>query len=122
MRDSIGETIIKIKALLSGKEVGDAAVVVIVILVGLISFGLGRLSVLGEYMPPISLTNAPLLIQEPLVVGGMVVGSRQGSKYHFPWCAGASQIAERNKVWFDSEDEARQSGYTPAGNCKGLGD
>ena len=51
---------------------------------------------------------------------GLLVASKSGKKYHFPWCAGASQIAEKNKIWFASYAEARQAGYTPASNCKGL--
>ena len=51
---------------------------------------------------------------------GMLVASKSGAKYHFPWCAGASQIAEKNKIWFDSYVEAQTAGYTPASNCKGL--
>ncbi len=51
---------------------------------------------------------------------GMLVASKNGTKYHFPWCAGASQIAEKNKIWFDSYEKAKKAGYTPAVNCKGL--
>ncbi|MEK7120782.1 MAG: hypothetical protein AAB840_01690 [Patescibacteria group bacterium] len=52
--------------------------------------------------------------------GGAVVASKSGSKYHLPWCSGASTIKEENKIWFDSVEEARKAGYTPAGNCKGI--
>jgi hypothetical protein len=51
---------------------------------------------------------------------GMLVASKSGKKYHFPWCAGASQIADKNKIWFDSYEEAQKAGYTPAVNCKDL--
>ncbi|MCA9052050.1 MAG: hypothetical protein KDA89_25100, partial [Planctomycetaceae bacterium] len=56
----------------------------------------------------------------PMHIGGKYVASRNGSKYHFPWCAGAQAMSETNKIWFDSVEEARKAGYTPAGNCKGL--
>lgn len=49
-----------------------------------------------------------------------VVASKNGTKYHYPWCPGAKQIAEKNKVTFSSIEEARAKGYTPAANCKGL--
>lgn len=51
---------------------------------------------------------------------GLLVASKNGTKYHFPWCAGASQIAEKNKIWFNSYEEAQKAGYSPATNCKGL--
>ena len=52
--------------------------------------------------------------------GEQVVASKNGTKYHYPWCAGAKQIAEKNKITFASTEEARAKGYTPAANCKGL--
>jgi hypothetical protein len=51
---------------------------------------------------------------------GQVVASKSGKKYHYPWCGGAKQIAEKNKIAFSSIEEARAAGYTPAANCKGL--
>lgn len=53
-------------------------------------------------------------------VGGGVVASKTGTKYHLPWCSGASTIKEENKIWFNSVEEARRAGYLPAGNCKGI--
>ena len=55
-----------------------------------------------------------------IAVGGQIVASRSGNKYHFPWCSGAGRIAEENKIWFNSIEEARKAGYQPASNCKGL--
>ena len=51
---------------------------------------------------------------------GTYVGSKNGTKYHLPWCSGALRILEENKVWFRSADEAKAKGYTPAANCKGI--
>jgi methylphosphotriester-DNA--protein-cysteine methyltransferase len=48
------------------------------------------------------------------------VASKTGKKYHLPWCTGAKNIPENNKIWFNSIDEAKKAGYTPALNCKGL--
>lgn len=52
--------------------------------------------------------------------GGQVVGSRNGTKYFFPWCGSAKMIKPENLVTFTSVEAARQAGYSPAGNCKGL--
>ncbi len=49
-----------------------------------------------------------------------VVASKSGTKYHFPWCSGAKRILPENKITFRSPKEARDAGYTPAANCKGL--
>lgn len=49
-----------------------------------------------------------------------VVASKNGTKYHYPWCTGAKQITPQNLLTFDSIEEARAKGYTPALNCKGL--
>jgi len=51
---------------------------------------------------------------------GLLVASKTGKKYHFPWCAGAAQIAEKNKIWFDSYAAAQSAGYTAAANCPNL--
>lgn len=48
------------------------------------------------------------------------VASKNGTKYHLPWCSGALRIKEENKVWFASKAEAEAAGYEPAANCKGI--
>jgi hypothetical protein len=51
---------------------------------------------------------------------GGYVASKNGGKYHLPWCSGALRIKEENKVWFKTKEEAEKAGYTPASNCKGI--
>lgn len=100
----------------------------IFLLVSIVSFSLGRLSKISENRPPIR-----VLYEREGEVKGIstsgpennsnqetVVASKNGTKYHYPWCAGAKQISEKNKIIFNSIEEARASGYTPASNCKGL--
>lgn len=48
------------------------------------------------------------------------VASKNGTKYHLPWCGSAKQIKEENKIWFATKEEAEKAGYTPAANCKGI--
>lgn len=101
--------------------ISEWGIMAIVILVGLASFGLGRLSAIEEARPAISVTEAQASAAAlSITPGGLVVASRQGSAYHYPWCSGASTIKEGNKVWFESEETARRAGYVPAKNCKGL--
>lgn len=51
---------------------------------------------------------------------GSFIASKNGTKYFLPWCAGALQIKDANKVWFASKEEAEKAGYKPAGNCPGI--
>ncbi len=122
----------------------------LLVLVSVASFGLGRVSALQGFpwdegqntaaITPIPVSIDPLEIKAVQAVGtvesGVVsevappaetpvsakqyVGSRNGTKYHLPWCAGAKQIKEENKVWFGTKGEAEKAGYAPASNCKGI--
>lgn len=95
----------------------DAAIPLIVILVGAGSFGLGRISALEAQKQPIAISQTAASI---IPAGGQVVASKSGAKYHFPWCSGAAAISEKNKIVFENAEKARVAGYLPAGNCKGL--
>jgi hypothetical protein len=123
----------------------DIFIVSVIILVGLAGFGLGKISVLEKsrgtvdiqkaswVIPTATTTTSSVQVADKVAVPvsasamvatekalGFLVSSKGGKKYHFPWCAGASQIAEKNKVWFDSYEEAQRAGYTAATNCLGL--
>lgn len=121
---------------------GKYFVPVIIILVAIIGFSLGRISGLQEKREPVRVLNnsSPKVTGEVLgdstsppnpsprigegspatSESGTVVASKNGTKYHYPWCAGAKQISEKNKISFSSIEAARAAGYTPAANCKGL--
>lgn len=122
----------------------DVVTVAIIVTVGLASFGLGRLSALESLRDPVRITGSVAnTLRQPLSgstdgvsgetesvesdsdfanvnQGGKVLGSKNGTKYHFPWCSGAQRIKEENKRWFDTVASARAAGYSPAANCKGL--
>lgn len=101
---------------------------VTIILVALLSFGLGRLSVGGgnepirvEYDPELSTLSQPanpLQGIKSVESGSTVVGSSKGNKYHYLSCPGAKQISEANKITFASKEAAEAAGYTLAANCK----
>ena len=129
---NIHEYIAKIKHHIREVLSGEIYIVLLIILVGFGGFGLGRLSYIMESKEPVRITHneAAAIVSEKLltgneavgqtVVGGKYVASKNGSKYHFPWCSGAQRMKEENKIWFDSKDDAERAGYTPAANCKGL--
>lgn len=117
----------------------DVFMILLIIVVGVASFGLGRLSLedTQSSVSPVNLENIletyistedtpstsaekTATSQQENTTQRAFVGSKNSDKYHYPWCPGALQMKEENKVWFTSREEAESSGYTPAGNCKGL--
>jgi len=111
----------------------DLILIIVIILVALISFGLGRLSKIRENKTPITIENVAdnsnlTSSQDVNNYGGstsivnekLFVASKSGTKYHYPWCPGALNIKEENKIWFSTKEAAEKAGYSPASNCKGL--
>lgn len=117
---------------------------IVLILVASLSFGIGRLSVVGE-REPIKIEYDESLVQTPkaetsasvptkttsgtasvinavtpanTVNNQQVVASKNGVRYHFLHCSGAKQIKEENKILFATPEEAKAAGYTLAANCK----
>lgn len=104
---------------------------VCIVMVSLISFNLGRINALHK--TPIKITGEANVYQA--TVGNSVLNIKKSApaqpkdlrvvvskasttkKYHFTWCAGAKQIKETNKIWFENESLAQQAGYTLSGNC-----
>ena len=141
---SIKETLFKVKRYFEWLRGEQFVLGVVIVLVALSSFGLGRLSLIEESRQPVKFlrssaagsaalrataaegqvgteTPAETVLPTPVAdLGGKVVGSKSGRKYHFPWCPGARTISEVNKIWFSSIEAARAAGYVPAVNCKGL--
>src|SRR3990167_4197365 len=104
----------------------------VIILVAGLSFGIGRLSVIGkrepvkmEYDPELTTNNSQPTTNIASVITATqiqssdttVVVSKNGSKYHFLHCSGAKQIKEENKIVFSSPSAAEAAGYTLATNC-----
>ncbi|MEI7480279.1 MAG: hypothetical protein WCJ59_01505 [bacterium] len=121
----------------------DIAIVAILVLVGLASYGLGRISIYEDKKPKVEVKDiiCPISGQNVSISGSFIKGvktsvsentqntqlgtttiiaSKNGTKYHYSWCPGAKQISEANKIWFNTIDEARTAGYTPASNCPNL--
>jgi hypothetical protein len=117
--------------------------VILILLVSISSFLLGQISKIEQNREPVviwdsglntaTLNQAFVSQKENFSVpsqelensqtgqnDGMIVASKNGTKYHYPWCAGAKKIAEKNKIFFKSVEEAKAKGYTRASNCKGL--
>ena len=99
---------------------------ILILLIGVISFGLGRLSVTDG----VAVVGSAPALQEltPSEANNSfknnasfpVVASKSGSKYHLLDCPGALQMNPENRIEFSSAEEARAAGYAPAGNCPGI--
>lgn len=105
-----------------------------VFLVAMISFGLGRLSVIWDRAHP------PVVIQSPEIrdtkgaetaAGGEaapdpvfpkegLVASKSGSRYYPADCPAAKRIKPENLISFKTAALAEAAGYRPAANCPGF--
>lgn len=47
-----------------------------------------------------------------------LIGNRNSKKYHLPDCQSVRSMKESNKISFPSENEAREAGYEPCGQCR----
>ena len=134
----------KVKAWISENR-ADLFTSCIIFLIGIASFGLGRLSVLLPQKDPIRFedtaslpdqrdsTTSSLSLSDSIspeanprgitITGpnnALFVASKSGSAYYATWCSGASKIREENRVWFQTKQDAQAKGYRPAKNCSGL--
>ena len=107
----------------------------VIILTAGLSFGIGRLSVVGD-RGTVTIEFDPTLQQTPSKASlntnqsattinaftpdsrGQVVVSKNGQRYHFAHCSGAKQIKEENKVYFSTPEAAEAAGFTLAANCR----
>jgi hypothetical protein len=126
----------KIKGFLESEKGKDILVVIIVILVGLGSFELGRLSkesasggVKIEYpsqgdevTQPVDSTQTSLKNSNTNVAssdssGKTFFASSRGSKYYTTSCSAGKTIKQENRVWFSTGEEAEAAGYTLSSAC-----
>lgn len=111
----------KIKLFLKGKEGKDILTVLIIILVGVGSFWLGRLSketvsegLKIEYTAP----NLEANVTEATFADKNFFASKRGSKYYSLGCSGGKTIKEGNRVYFETKEEAEKAGYELSNTCK----
>ena len=135
---SIQDLRLKFKGVVTNPEY---LLALLIITVSLTSFWLGRISIegsgtafLGTSLSELHTTTGSGLLSGAADVStsagkalevasttdGGYVASKNGTKYHLPWCGSAKQISEQNKIFFATKAEAEAAGYTPAANCKGI--
>lgn len=126
---SIPEIREKIKSIVDREEFSYFLEAVLVLLVGLAGFGLGRLypaksggvrventQISGLTMNTVSQKSADN--NAPVSADGRIFASKNGKKYYLPTCASASRVSDKNKVFFATENEAISAGYSIASACK----
>ncbi len=135
-------------------KLGTVYFLVLLFILGIIVFGLGRLSVQNKTQTPISVaynsantvfattsqeatlsstTQVAVSIKSATTstektttilpapnTSTQVIGSKSGKKYYFPWCGTVKRIKPENQVHFDTIEKAKEAGFAPGGNCKGL--
>ena len=135
---SINDYTEKIKGFIQSDQGKDVLVILIVILVGLGSFELGRLSKDND---SIGLNNNQYQTGSVLAVPDTNMGdsgysnsnasesisatnssenyfaSKTGKKYYPVGCAAGKTIKDINKVWFTTSAAAEKAGYAPSSAC-----
>jgi len=109
----------------------DILIVIIVILVGLGSFELGRLSKensssglkiqysdqAGNVISAAENTEIPQTIKNSNPTGKIFFASNKGSKYYTISCSAGKTIKQENRVYFATGEEAEASGYILSSSC-----
>jgi hypothetical protein len=125
----------KIKQFLESDKGKDVLVVIIIILVGLGSFELGRLSknnsnngikieypdeeanIVGSINQNSSNLNNNLENSQKLISGNFFASNR-GTKYYSISCSAGKTIKEENRIYFNTSTEAQSAGYELSSACK----
>jgi hypothetical protein len=120
----------KIKLFWESDKGKDILVIIIIILVGLGSFELGRLSKKAnsdlkiEY-PDQEATavssldensNIPANIKK--INSGNYFASSRGTKYYSLGCSAGKTIKEENRIYFDTSIKAQEAGYELSSACR----
>lgn len=124
----------KIKQFLESDKGKDILVVIIIILVGLGSFELGRLSknnsnngIKIEYPDQEASIvgsinensfNLNNLENSQKLISGNFFASNRGTKYYSISCSAGKTIKEENRIYFNTSTEAQSAGYELSTACK----
>jgi len=121
----------KIKLFLESEKGKDVLIIIIVILVGLSSFELGRLSkenvtnglkienrgqeasLIGSFKP-----NREAIDLTKDSAKGSYFASKNGKKFYSITCGAGKTIKQENRIYFSSGDEAISAGYELSSGCR----
>ena len=98
----------------------------LIILVGVSAYGLGRLNNIRSNAEPVTI-NTPSEVgpatagpTSPNTKKGKGVASQKGRQKQLSTRPRAGQIKKENKIWFERAAAAVEADYTFAANCPGL--
>ena len=117
----------KIKQFLENETGKDVLIVIIVILVGLGSFGLGRLSKKAQNEGlRVEYTNEGASVINSLntsendlkQTSNAFFASSKGTKYYSVTCSAGKTIKQENRIYFNTREEAEGAGYELSSSCR----
>jgi hypothetical protein len=134
---SISYSMKKIKGFIDSNKGKDILTVLIVILVGLGSFQMGKLSQKNTIeSPKIDFTglntnqttsntakienndvSKPIIENTKKTGPGEFFGSNKGTKYYSITCSAGKIIKEENRIYFSSKEDAENAGYVLSNSC-----
>lgn len=65
----------------------------------------------------LTLSLAAVLSASISGIADAYVGNHRSHKFHEDYCGSVYQMKDRNKVYFDTRDEAINAGYVPCKRC-----
>jgi hypothetical protein len=127
----------KIKLFIESEKGKDIMTIMIVILVGIISFYLGRLSTEStkdglkiEYSSQkANIIDSNKALNDPISLNpsiserinnnsqGSYFASSRGKKYYPIGCSAGKSLKEENRIYFQTTSEAEKAGYTLSSSC-----
>ncbi len=127
----------KIKLFIESEKGKDVLIIIIVILVGLASFELGRLS-RGKQSSGVKIEYPKKdVYMEANIISGInsseknqtsksnaisssknFFASNRGSKYYPVGCSGGQNINQENRIYFNTSTEAENAGYILSSSCR----
>jgi len=136
--NSISDFMEKIKQFITGEQGKDILTILIVILVGLGSFGLGRLSKTNnsddikiEYQNQQAniISNSESTLSNSNIVQklnstkqgtntGNYFASSRGKKYYPVGCSAGDSLKQENRIYFETSADAEKAGYTLSSSCQ----
>lgn len=106
-------------------DISNIMVSIVIILVGVSSFFIGRISAENSGSGSVSIIGAqsgnfistPSSPSTEKIKSGEYIASKNGKLYYRPDCGGGKRITEANKITFASALLAENAGYKPSPSC-----
>ena len=111
-----------------GENQKDVFTALIIVFIAIAAFGLGRLSAIYDAREPIVVRGSGLEMARANDINkiefgltaqvGEYLASKNGTRYYPLGCVAGDRIAEQNRIWFATVQEAEAAGLTLSASCK----